>query len=370
MKWQFYTDQQDVSCPKFAYIGPDEQVWLQDWEGNRRAISFGIQAAMWPRWSPDGKWIVFFHTSSDGIVVSICSVDGAEEKVLGVFSEEIPIFAYWSPNCKKILLLTQGIGLSLWLCDVEELGQKELLETGGALFFSWHHDGSSILVHVMYQEGAHLVRHYLHDRSPDIISRRAGLFGVPRQIDDKLFFVEQDHGYANLMVFHNQRKECLYRREGYTSTSLCPDMQHIALAGEAAKIELLNLETGQARLLSNAKAQSLWWCNAKQILFSSFESNPHVVKWHKLDVSSEEQKQLHASWPTRSQMFVLHFFEQFNMGQSILDTEKQRLLFAGYPTPQGARGYTPRTQIYTLDVHEGTIEPIAEGTYPSLIPNL
>ena len=369
MKWQQHEQQEDVLEPMFAYIGPDDQVWIQDRNGLRRSISFGAKESTWPRWSPDGKWLLYFHSSAEGIVVSICSIDGFEEFVLETFTEEIPIFAYWSPKGDKVLLLTQGIELSLWLCDIEMLGNIELLETGGTIFFCWDQYGSSVCVHVAHDGGSQLVRHYMQHKSPEIISHKTGFFCVPILKDEDVFFVERDGDYAHIRLLQGGNRTTLHQREGYTSMSLSPSMEYIALSGAEDKIEILNTESGTVQQVADISTQSVWWTpNSQQLLYSLLDTRKVSQKWYILDIKTQESRLVHEFWPTRAQVFVLHFFEQFKLVQPIVESSGQQIIFGGYSSPQGTQGYTPQALIYSYDLFSETVIPIAEGSFPSLIP--
>jgi Tol biopolymer transport system component len=328
----------------------------------------GAKECAWPRWSPDGKWILYFHQSLEGLMVSICSVDGSEEKVLGVFSEEIPIFAQWSPDGKKVLLLMQGLELELWLCDLEQLGERQLLETGAPLFFSWGTDASSVLVHTVHEKGSQLIRHHLERSAPEVLSSKTGLFCVPREVSEGILFVENQEGEAALYVQNEENKTLLHHRKGFVSMSLSPDERFCALAGEEASLELLNIENGVVTLLAPAPVQSMWWSpNGEDILYSKREKTS--LCWFLINVHTQEHRPVREFWPTRDQLFALHFFEQFGMVQPMIDRSGEYILYGGHTGPKGKRGYSPRPKIFSYHIASQSTNVLGEGVFPSLRPH-
>lgn len=358
------SDLDEVNAPAFAYVGRDGQIWIQDWEKNRRTLSLGAKEATWPRWSPDGQWILYFHEQDAGLLVSVCSVDGNEERVVGIFSEEIPIFAQWSPNGKQIVLLMQGIDLELWLCDIDELGTHQLVETGGPIFFSWEGFGESLLVHTMQKKGSRLIRHYVHDSAPEILSSKTGLFCVPLVVPQGILFVEKRHETAKICLLHGSDIDEIHSRRGFVSMCLSPDSRYCAFAGEEQKLEIFDVVQQRVLLSIDTHVQSMWWKNhSTELIFSKVAQNNASVQWFALHMDTGEVRLLHRFCPSQDQMFALHFFEQFGQVHNMLDANGKYLLFGTIEK----KGLTiPQIHSFCFDSQRSEFQ--AEGRFASLRP--
>lgn len=358
------SDQEEVSNPAFAYVGRDGQVWIQDWDGNRRSLSLGAREATWPRWSPNGQWLLYFHEHEEGLMVSICSVDGSEERVLGIFSEEIPIFAQWSPNGKQIVLLMQGIELELWLCDIDELGQHQLIETGGPIFFSWEEMGERLLVHTMQKEGSKLIRHYIYDSAPEILSSKTGLFCVPTVLPQGVLFVERRGERAQICLLQDSGIHEIHERKGFVSMCQSPNNVYCAFAGEERLLEIFDMQKGAVLFSLDTHVQSMWWKHhGQELVFSKISRKNASLKWFSLSMETREVQFLHECWPSRDQLFSLHFFEQFGRVHSLLDQVEDTLLFGavekkGHPIPQ----------IHAYRFASQQVHILTEGMFASLRP--
>ena len=367
MKWIIPSDSYDVDIdPAFAYVGLNGEVYAQDWDGVQKQVTMGSQNASWPRWSPDKNWLLYFHVTEGGPTVSIAHLYEQEERVLGSFEEHIPIFAQWSPNAQKVLLVMQGLELELWIFDINNLGQGRCLEKGGPIFFNWSDDSQSVFVHAVQKTGSVLKQHFVDIEQDLLISQQPGLFCAPIVQNKEVFFVEAEDKIASLYVYTGEGKKLLHQREGLISMSKSPDGHHCLLSGRD-RLELLHVSSQTIQPLLQDTAQSLWWKpDSSGFIFSKVNRAQARMHWYALDIEEQEARELKHFWPTRDQIFVLHFFEQFGLVQSLVDKAGERLLFGGYKQPQGTRNSSPKAEIYSLNLNTEETTCVAQGLFPTM----
>jgi serine/threonine-protein kinase len=88
-------------------------VWIYDLADPSHSFKLTLEGSnVWPRWSPDGKYVAFSSDRHGQYNVFIKTVDGSEQGILNLKSE-IQQFPYsWSPNGK--LLAVDDWGTHLW----------------------------------------------------------------------------------------------------------------------------------------------------------------------------------------------------------------------------------------------------------------
>jgi dipeptidyl aminopeptidase/acylaminoacyl peptidase len=83
-------------------------LWLAKWDGSEnRALTFGDKKQAHPRWSPDGKWIVFLSSREDeneNDQVWLMSSGGGEAEQLTKEKGGVDDFA-WAPDSKRLVLV-------------------------------------------------------------------------------------------------------------------------------------------------------------------------------------------------------------------------------------------------------------------------
>ena len=143
-----------LSAP-IAYIGGKRQVHVIDRSGTDRAMTvpdsepvWGMWSSdasktsshSWPSWSPNGQYLACFRVTAQGqsarvLVSEVSGVRAAEVADLGA---RLPIYLYWSPNGKRIAVLTQDReNLHLSCVEPGVVDRESTLAHGSPLFFTW-----------------------------------------------------------------------------------------------------------------------------------------------------------------------------------------------------------------------------------------
>ncbi|MEC7983930.1 MAG: hypothetical protein VX278_02125 [Myxococcota bacterium] len=357
----------------FVYVGLDDQLYIQEGAlqrgGKRRMLSYDKKDCSWPGWSPDNEWIVFFHITPDGPAVSVTQVHGIEERQVASFDDKIPIFSLWSPDSKHMVLLLQGDTLEAWLYHIDRPGEGRLLERGAPLFFCWSDDGESILFHsVQDAQTALLIRHFIDPRIPSIpLSRRPGFFCTPLWSNQTIYYVESTADDSCLFAIEDDQKTLVHRSRGLFSMVLSPSRKLGAVLQGGKTLSLLNVEEKQLSDLCDVSMQSFFWGDDDQsLIFSQLDKPNGCMNWFRLDIASQELTKLESFWPTRAQVFSLHFFEQFIMRG--VPTQGDLLYFSGYDASRNEKDYTPKPSIFSLNFKNGQRQLLAHGQFCAL-PN-
>ena len=148
-----------------VYVASDGNVHVIDQQGGtRRALTSdagarGDRQVMYnsPAWSPDGKRVAFTRTTVNGSSeiadASLFTADRDGRSLTRVLSGSRlrPFYLYWSPDSRKVSLLSSVAGedfLELGLATAGEEGAYRTLDQGSPYYWDWRADSRAILMHV------------------------------------------------------------------------------------------------------------------------------------------------------------------------------------------------------------------------------
>lgn len=349
--------------------------------------SSGRLTHIWPTWAPDGSRIVCFGlrgVGKDTVETSVFSVaaDGVESWELTGLSGKMPIYGNWSPRGDAFAALVQQgeQELSLEIIRFDGLGKTIPLISGVPLFWSWSPHGDRLAVHVGGSRRAsaaarvvildamsgHLVR---------LVTDRPGEFRVPAWAphDDLLAYVEQDaHGQETLFLLDvaTGEKGPVAAVAGGTAAVWSPDGNTLAFANATrpgsflfSPIRALDLTNGRMSTLLEAPVTGFFWSPQNEaLLYVSLDSGRSYLRWHRLLRSSGETAELARFLPSREQMFVLSFFDQYTLSHPPLAPDGKTLAFAGYLI--NPAGSATAAQVYLLPLdHSADPRPVATGDF-------
>ena len=183
------------------YLASDGNVHVIDQKGGtRRALTSDAGAKgdrhviyTSPAWSPDGKLVAFSRlTVNGGSEITDASLftagrDGRNLTKVLSGSRLRPFYLYWSPDSRKVSLLSSVAGesfLEMGLATAGEEGAYQSLDQGSPYYWHWRADSRAILVHVNTgQPGADGERLSLFSLEPQVNRREMrvdpGVFQAP-----------------------------------------------------------------------------------------------------------------------------------------------------------------------------------------------
>jgi len=257
-------------------------------------------------------------------------------------------------------------------------GKPILLDEGSPIFFEWAPNGFGIVAHLLHPiRRTSKVKYYsIVDSELDyVVSKKSGGFCSPVFLNDQLIFAEQI-GDITQLVLHNlnsNESTNLCSFDGVLAIQPRPGKLQIAIAvttrGDGSPytgIQLLDLNDGELTCMYEGAAQSLFWnSTGEKLLMSHLDNVGRCMRWNYLE--DGQIKQLGKFWPTREQLFYLHFFEQFSLSHNTLSNDGNTFYFSGYEPPRERSTKIPKPIIFkgTLE-DQSPFEPIVIGKFPSL----
>jgi Tol biopolymer transport system component len=171
-----------------AYLSNDGNIYTIDQGGGRKTsvttdafvdennfLFYGL-----PTWSPDSQSLAFAsYTGVRGENPSSMSLFTARKdgsQLQEALKSDTPlIFYYWSPDSRRLGLISSTANNSLAFEVVSPSGERELVDAGAPFYWSWAPDGSAILAHAGGASPAPNARLSLLQLDPTVTEQAFGL---------------------------------------------------------------------------------------------------------------------------------------------------------------------------------------------------
>ena len=343
---------------------------------------------IWPAWAPDGSQIACFGlrgVDKDKVESSIFTVaaDGIESWELTGLSGRMPIYGNWSPRGDAFAALVQRgeRHLSLEIIHLANPGQTLPLISGAPLFWSWSPRGDRLAIHVGGSRRASadarvVILDVTSGQVERLVTDRPGEFRVPAWSlhDDLLTYIEQDsEGHETLFLLDTATGDkgpvapvvqsgtaMLWSADGMTLAFACAARPGSSLF---SPVQLLNLINGRLTTLLEERVTGFFWSpQSDALLYTSLDNGRSYLRWHRVQVASGEKSELARFLPSREQMFVLSFFDQYTLSHPPLAPDGSALAFAGYLINPASTATTSQVYLLPLD-RPGEPQPIASGEF-------
>ena len=390
------------STGRIAFIGADRQVHVIGVDGHgRRQVTWskvpsavtlwggssGQDTCSWPGFSPDGRWLICFQSegSTDELTGSrICAVeiDGVEERCLAELTGQLPIYAQWNDRSSEIAILVQEEDeLQLWLCELAQVGQARIVDHGVPLFFNWAPGGGQVMLHAgdATRRTGRLVMRSMEPVGEDIVfDESPGSFCTPMFTrGGRLVYATNKGWLSNVCIsdIDGDNKRILASMEGLLAVIPAPNGQQVAIGaapgGEGTPYQgiwLVSADGGEITQVLTQACQAFFWVpGGEQILLAVLDSARSCFQWKLLDLKSRALRELGSFWPSRDQLFYLHFFEQYSLSHPLISADGTTLIFSGHPAPNSGRDPEPR--MWTIDLCAQQPQPVelvpgSFGTFP------
>ena len=387
---------------RIAYIGGDRQLyiigpggrrqvtWSSSSTGARWGAAAGSDGRTWPSWSPDGRWLASFLVDGGPDTAATCrvtvlEVNGVEEQILAEIDGALPIYIQWHSDSRRLAVLVQAEDeLQLWTCMVNHVGQKQIVEQGVPLFFSWSPNSHHIVVHAGEPRRRGSARLMLRNLTPlgedGPFDARPGSFCTPIFFSDRLMYVTSRGMQSHVCVAlpDGSEPQSIAAMEGLLAVIPSPSGSEVAIAsaprGEGSPyrgIWLVDSDGGPVRHVLDGECQAFFWLpSGQQMIFVRVDRAANCLQWFLLSLSGGEVSPLGSFWPSRDQMFYLHFFEQYYRSHPLISPDGSTLIYAGHPSPS-ARG-SRQSRLWQLDLTAPgrKAEAFAMGTFGVFSPKM
>ena len=343
----------------------------------------------WPVWSPNGKGLmysVYPAASSNGHGAFRLIARAAGEPATTIYTNEpgtdaiaqhTPHYLMWSPDGSKVAFIAQTLssGMSLMVANADGAGEPMRLIDGAPLYFCWSQDSEYIFAHV--RELHYLIR--LSEPDPAQVPVVSMGYQAPSvsAVDGRIAMCgEMSDTVQGIIVATIQSgAEIVGEVEGLAALSWRPGRGQLAVSsglnrgsGYYDRLALLDADSTAERVLIEEEMLCFFWSpdGSKIAYITPSEGAQGSVRWAVLHLETDEVRYLADFLPSREQLTMFMFFDQYGQSHRLWSPDSSKILFSGVLGRLEARGPLPdgdTSSIYIADV-DGGDEPVevAQGT--------
>ena len=350
------------------------------------AVSPSGHRCAWPVWSPDGEELMYSAYPAAGSnghgafrVISLPSGKPAtaiyaNEPGTDAIAQHTPHYLMWSPDGSKVAFIAQTLsaGMSLFVADASGGAPPMRLLDGAPLYFCWSDDSEYLFAHV--GELHYLIM--LSEPEPAQVPVASQRYQAPSVCsrDGRIAMGGEMSDTAQAIIVATIRggAEIISEVEGLVGFSWRPERGQLAVAsgldrdsGYYAQLSLLDADSTAERVLVEEPMLCFFWSpdGSKVAYITPSEDAQGSVRWAILDTETDEIRHLADFVPSREQLTMFMFFDQYGQSHRLWSPDGSRILFAGVEGRLEERGLLPEgreSSIYIADV-EGHEEPALVG---------
>lgn len=346
------------------------------------AVSSAGHRCVWPVWSPDGEKLMYSAYPASGSnghgafrvisrhLGSPATTIYRNEPGTDAIAQHTPHYLMWSPDGSKVAFIAQTLaaGMSLFVADAAGTAPPIRLLDGAPLYFCWSQDSEYLFAHV--RELHYLIR--LSEPEPaqvPVVSQRYQAPSVGSHDGRIAMGGEMSETAQAIIVATIQGgAEIIGEVEGLASFSWRPERSQLAVASELnptsgyyAQLALLDADSTAERVLVEEPMLCFFWSpdGSKIAYITPSEDAQGSVRWAVLDTQTDEVRYLADFVPSREQLTMFMFFDQYGQSHRLWSPDSSKILFAGVVGRLEERGLLPdgrASSIYVADV-EGRDKP-------------
>ncbi|MGD0726067.1 MAG: hypothetical protein ABSB63_10950 [Spirochaetia bacterium] len=374
-----------------CYLAPEGNIRLIDTRtGHERALTDdagknadGAVVYAAPTWSPDGSLIAFARISvnADSTLTDASlyteAIDGKRLARLLSGTRLQPFYFFWSPDSRRVSLLSQVLGesaLELGIATAGADGDYRSLDGGAPFYWDWLGDGRTVVAHVNGGQNAKGGER-LSVLKVDSASVRSdvkvegGFFQAPNISPDGKSFVYASSNLSgftlHLRALDGSADRTIASGEGGTYFSLSSDGKRLAYLAAAAmqpfplgKLTIVDLDgkavsrvgSAGARTVEDAPVLAFFWApNGRSLAYIVPETNGNIdpeflhadgapyLRLVGCDATTGRTWTIARFPPARGMFSVIPFFDQFQRSATIWSPDSRYILFTAL-TADGSPG--------------------------------
>lgn len=386
---------------RIAVVTSDGQIRTYQPDGRgERPISEGSGFFTWPTWAPDGRRLVYSGVveNADGKpVTTLFLYEDATRRsrrlyesapgFAGLLADGVVHYPLWSPDGGGLAFIaaTQERGLTLFMDDPSNSEAPEYLLDRGPLWMSWSSDSTKLAVHRAQE---HFVVSVEDVTQVSRTSFQSNAYRVPSWIPGMNEF-SAVKGLAGpvfglySMPASGVGSERLLARVGTNAAFLwSADGSRLAVADDVRPIlygstvmfvyrQLRVLDSENFDVATDVKENVVayfWSPDSSKIAYATLVDPSGGLRWSVLDVASGVSSSLVDFLPSRDQLTMFQFFDQYAYSHRIWSPDSRYLLFAGTLNEAAATaGFSGQSNEinHVFIVDTGPMRsalPVAEGT--------
>ncbi len=322
--------------------------------GAGRTLTDATLSYQFPAWSPVANRLAVIGANPGGSGVFVVEDRaGATPKPLYQNLYEGPIYAYWSPDGRRLGFLSNvmgGLGLNIVPTDGPAEPRVRQIAVGNPLYWQWTRDGQRLLVHNGNNAPAGEVAFYSARGDIGKSLAKPGFFNAPGLSPDEryLAYAELELGAAKIIVRGSQKGPDVRRAVPYTGLAAftwSPAGNKLAIMSPSENVRtpfgplrLLDAETGELTTLADTRALAFFWSpDGKKLaylttyregagematrsgrVYQTVQDDPFLLELHIVDLASSTDRLLTTFAPTG--LFVdqfLPFFDQYALSHAL-----------------------------------------------------
>ena len=380
-----------------ALVDPDGRVQItSSVDGSTRPLTPAGMRFTWPTWSPDGEYVALsrYGAGENGHGgLRLCITDPIGESLSEIYTnqpgtdaiaQETPHYALWSPDSANLAFVAQMArgGLTLFMHgDVNGDDPKRLL-SGGPMFASWSPDSRFILVHT--RELHYLIRSDVFE--PAQIPVVSGQYMAPSWSPTGNYMAlcgELSDSQQGLLVAGTEGDGAHMVAEvtGSATFGWHPAGRHIGLArdldigtGFYAGLWMVDTEDETEERILDDPFLSFFWSPDGAFLayITPSAGGDGSLRWGILNVKTREKHYLVDFRPSREQLNIFMFFDQYVQSHSPWSHDSRSLIFSGMLGSQEVRTSLPGSRsshVYTMPITpESSPTPVGIGALGAWCP--
>jgi TolB protein len=360
---------QEDSSGQIAYIGTDFNVYtIAGQGGDPVALTSDAQVTQteahfyqWPTWSSDGQLAYFgLRLNTEGLAETeiLIAQDAQTPGVSAYVGDEGFTYAGWSPSacgedCHDLaVLLSDPTGLLVKLFRWENgEATSTIVGRGGPFYYSFSPDGTQMILQLnntrfdIYDTGSNSVT--------STLEQLPGAMFTPgwSPVDDRLLLGVLHDASTDLVIASNGDETTLLGgHENPIWFSWSPDGTQVAYTDREGPVIVFDAATGEevSRSPVGGALAFFWSPDSQHIAYvtlsapsGSFDAKaltaksagqaqtpPTGLAWSVLDVADGANRRYGAFYPTRDQVYLLTYFDQFALSHHVWSPDSTHLVYS------------------------------------------
>ena len=391
---------------RIAVVAPDAKIRLYAPDGSDGTlVSPDDEYSAWPTWAPDGGGMVFSGVARDADdrpVVTLYEYDLSERVPRpihegepgfgGLLADGVLHYPLWSPDSAKLafVAVTQAHGLTLFVKRMDAPEPPQYVLDQGPLWTSWSSDSTTLAIHRSDD-------HFLLDAQGDLelsrVSLESASYRVPAWRPGRAELalsrlVQQSRSAPRNALYSAPITDTglalnapIAEVGAYSAFLWSPDGAYLAVADDARAVRYMNAPmfayrtlrvldsrsgfSETARVLENVLAY-FWSPDGSRIAVAAVADASGDMRWLLLDPATGETTELVDFVPSRDQLTMFQFFDQYAYSHSLWSPDSRYLLFAGRlsfrASSAGYSSQSSQSRVFIIDAGETrAVDALADG---------